>query len=603
MKNKLIIAIILSIGLTGCEQYLDKSPDLGLSEDDVFAEFESARGYLDQTYNMLEDFHIWNSQGINNLNYTSLSDETAVVIDYQPILQLIQGQWFGFSNKGEIGWDGCCGQQSPIIGRAFASLRISNKIIENAEEIPSITQDQLDALLGQAYFFRAWWYFQIIQRWGGMPIFDRVYNPSDDLDFERLTYQESSEWIITNIDKAITMLPDRWDDVEYGRVTKGAALGLKSMVALYASSPLMKNGLNSISNTGYDISWSERTAAYANDAINYVKNGTGGNRFRFMDGNEYEFIFYYEPFGCDEALWFNANVGRRNVRDKRSLYIPRRINNDGGQGDSAMNFSNPTQDIVDLFETADGYPIDHPNSLYDPQKPYDNRDPRFYNDIFVPGEQWGVNNANKPLYLETYVGGLEYNQALNSNSSANRMITGYANKKFNWPEANGYTRDYNKYNYNHVYIRVSQLYLDYAEAMNEAYGPNSDPKGYGMTAVQAINIIRNRVNMPNVLAEFTGSKELFRERIRNERSVELMFEHPHRWNDIRRWMIAEDLFKEPLRGMRAHPLNAGKPKVDFDYEVIPLITEQRVFEQKHYWYPIANDDVDNLNNLQQNPGW
>lgn len=108
-----------------------------------------------------------------------------------------------------------------------------------------------------------------------------------------------------------------------------------------------------------------------------------------MEGDEYEFIFYHQNFASDEALWFSADVGRHNDRDLRSLYIPKRINNDGGQGFSAMNFANPTQNTVDRFEMSNGYPITDPNSGYNPQNPFENRDPRFYNDVFVPGEQWG----------------------------------------------------------------------------------------------------------------------------------------------------------------------------------------------------------------------
>lgn len=272
-----------------------------------------------------------------------------------------------------------------------------------------------------------------------------------------------------------------------------------------------------------------------------------------------------------------------------------------------MNFSNPTQNMVDKFETLDGYPIDHPSSGYDPQNPYENRDPRLANNILTPGDEFGVDNANNKMYLETYEQGKDYNMAVNTPSSSSMMISGYMNQKFVWPEANGYTNDKHKYSLNTVYIRVSQLYLDYAEAMNEAYGPNSDPKGYGLTAVDAINIIRNRVGMPDVLPDFTGSAESFRERIRNERAVELMFEN-HRWFDLRRWMIAEEVFAKPIQGIRAHPPRGhrredDKSSLDFTYEVIDLTTEQRVFTPRQYWYPVAQDHVDNLYNFTQNPGW
>jgi hypothetical protein len=150
--------------------------------------------------------------------------------------------------------------------------------------------------------------------------------------------------------------------------------------------------------------------------------------------------------------------------------------------------------------------------------------------------------------------------------------------------------------------------LDYAEAMNEAYGPTEDPKGYGLTAVGAVNIIRNRVGMPDVLPEFTADKVKFRDRIRNERAVELMFEN-HRWHDLRRWMIAKDVFSKPIKGMVATPLNpnhknvANKSTLLFNYKVVDLATEVRVFQDKHYWYPVDQNQVDDQFNYVQNPGW
>ncbi|MFN3801027.1 RagB/SusD family nutrient uptake outer membrane protein [Belliella pelovolcani] len=149
--------------------------------------------------------------------------------------------------------------------------------------------------------------------------------------------------------------------------------------------------------------------------------------------------------------------------------------------------------------------------------------------------------------------------------------------------------------------------MDYAEAMNEAYGPNADPQGYGLTAVQAVNIVRNRVGMPDVLQEFTGSREVFRDKIRNERAVELMWEN-HRWHDLRRWMIAEEVFSQPIRGLMVTPQQGhqqiqDKSTLNFTYQEIDLPTEQRVFQLRHHWYPVALSDAQNLFNFQQNPGW
>jgi hypothetical protein len=613
MRRIYIYTTIIIFSLFGCEDYLDKAPELGLTEDDVFLEYESARGYLDENYNQLNDIHNWDSQNLRNSNISSLSDETSSIAIHGnanwAIQTLNSGDWLNKPNLGEVGWaTGNVTRRSTIIGRAFPCIRIANKVIANAESIPNITEEELNGLLGQAHFLRGWWYFQVIIRWGGMPAFDKVYSPNDNMDLPRLTYHESTEWLISDMDKAIELLPHRWADEEFGRATKGSAYGLRAMAALYAASPLMGNGLNVIQNNGYDLEWAKRAAQYAHDAIEYIEDGVGGHNYRLMEGNEYESIFYHEDyFASDESLWFRLDGGTRNRRDINASYTPRRHFNAGGQGNTAMNFSSPTQNIVDKFEMQNGYPIDHPASGYDPQDPYTNRDPRFTNNIIVPGEEWGVNNGNNPLYMELYVGGTELNQLANSPASSSRMPSGYVNKKFIWPEGNGYSRQFNKYSFNTVYIRVSQLYLDFAEAMNEAYGPNANPEGYRYTAVDAINKIRNRVGMPEVLSEFTGSKEAFRERIRNERAVELMFEN-HRWFDLRRWMIAEDVFSEPIRGIRAYP-PAGhrnvsdKSSLDFTYEVVDLVSEQRVFTSRHYWYPIAQDHVDNLYNLQQNPGW
>lgn len=609
-KLKILIAIFL-FSLSGCEEYLDKAPELGLTEEDVFMEFESARGYLDQNYDKLVDIHTWDNQNLRNYNITSLSDETSSMVQAPEQLSLITlnvGKWLNQPGLAEVGWtEDNNVTHSTVIGRAFSCLRVANKVIANAESIPNISDDELNGLLGQAYFFRAWWYFQIIQRWGGMPIFDKVLSPGDDMDLPRLTYQESTEWMISDLDQAISLLPHVWQDQEYGRATKGSAMALKSMAALYAASPLMNNGLNSIQNNGYNMEWAKRAAQYAHEAIEYVQNGTGGHHYRLMGKDEYEHIFYNENFASDESLWFKLDGGRRSGRDFWASYLPRRLANINGRGDSAMNYGNPTQNIVDMFETLDGYPITDPASGYDPQHPYENRDPRLANDVLVPGAEFGVNNANKPIYLETYVDGTDYDMALNTPSSSNMMISGYMTNKFVWPEANGYTNDKNKYALNTIYIRVSQLYLDFAEAMNEAYGPTADPNGYGMTAVDAINVIRNRVGMPDVLSKFTGSKEDFRDRIRNERAVELSFEN-HRWFDLRRWMIAEDVFSKPIYGIRAYPPKGHKKKKDksqleFEYEVVPLTTEQRVFTPRQYWYPVPQDHVDNLYNFQQNPGW
>lgn len=614
MKKKRNLWVLLLFFFFGCEDYLDKAPNMGITEDVVFSDYTSLRGYLDNCYKALYNMHDWDHQpNLARQSINSMSDEMGAIFNYSAIKNVINtGNWLN-TNAGELSWtSGKAGESNAsIINNAFYCLRITNKVIGQIDGVQGLTQQQKNEILGQAHFMRAWYYFELIRRVGGMPKFDKAYNPDDNMDLQRLTYHESTEWLISDLDKAVELLPHSWPESETGRATKAAAMAVKSMAALYDASPLMQNSLTTIQKLNYDIERSKTAARYANDVLKYLP--TSGTRYRLMDGNEYAEIFRYSPqFVCDEALWYTNNAGpqAQRARGLRCLYLPQRFA--GGTGNDAAAYSNPTQNIVDKFEALNNgqaYPIKDTRSGYNPQKPFINRDPRLKNNIIVPGEPWGLNNKGDQIYQELYLDGTDYNNAASNGNTAGREVSGYMCKKFIWPEANNFQQEWSKYNINNVFIRVSQIYLDYAEAMNEAYGPNADPEGYGMTAVDAINTIRNRVNMPNVLPEFTTSKEAFRERIRNERAIELMFEN-HRWFDIRRWMIADELFSDPypIKGIVAtppanHKKTADKSSLNFTYSERALVSEQRVFQMKHYWYPIDLKHVQMLNNLSQNPGW
>src|SRR5690606_10368813 len=177
---------------------------------------------------------------------------------------------------------------------------------------------------------------------------------------------------------------------------------------------------------------------YAHETLQYIQSGAG-HRFRLMDGDEYRQTFYHEGVqASDESIWYNMDGDRRDQkRGLRVHYLPQFFS--GGAGNDAASYSNPTQNIVDKFEVINGdaaYPVDDPRSGYDPQHPFTNRDPRFYNNILVPGELWGVNNAGKQIYQELYVDGRDYNNATTSNHTRHRVASGYVCKKYIWPEAN-----------------------------------------------------------------------------------------------------------------------------------------------------------------------
>ncbi len=597
----------MSVSLTSCEDYLSVSPDLDISEEDVYDTYDAAQGYLDNCYNALDDYSRWNVQNQQRNHISCISDESAATYPWGSLHSTVNGgQWLDQQSASEIGYSesNIGTYKGRVIANAFYCIRIANKLLLNVPDM-DITDDEKNELLGQAYFMRSWYYFEIIRRWGGMFIMDVAYTSDDVLDLERLTYSESSEWLIEGLDAAIELLPDNWDDAKKGRADKVAAMAVKSMAALYAASPLMQNGIYTITDQDYSVDWSKLAAKYAAEVLDYIdvtmpeRAVTGEGMTAEEQAENYTNIFYHYPeFYSAESLWYKNSTGMNRSTDM--IIHWQNIRFSGKTGNYGWAVAAPSQNLVDKFEFADGTVFDWDNSDH-AANPYANRDPRFYNNILYPGAAHGVDGSGNTLYLETWTGGGDLNSTYTKS-----IPTGYMCKKWWWPEANRYNSNaYKSYYYNGVFIRTTQVWLDLAEAMNEAYGPDADPDGLGYTAVTALNKVRNRVGMPDVSSEYTGSTEALRERIRNERAVELMFEN-HRWFDIRRWMIAEDIFSAtyPIQGVTAD-IESGTSGADytFSYDVKDVTTETRVFDTKNYWYPVAYDHTTQYSNFKQNYGW
>ncbi len=605
--------------------------DQGLDEDDVFSNYESTRGYLDVCYDNIFD-HTAGAQGqYFGLEYTHIgimSDELGTNAQYDYITDINGGNWYN-TGRPEVSWE----RSNGTIDRAFQSLRIASRVISVVPEQSTLTDNQKSLLLGQAHFFRAWFYFEIIRRSGGMPDFMQLFDPSIDdySNMERLSYAESTDLIIRECNLAIEYLPAVWDTANTGRASGIAAMALKSWAELYAASPLMQNP-TTITNhiTEYNTERAESAAKYAWETIKAIDSNTSIYDMRMYepssDGSsdpEYMSIFYHQAYMSKEALFF---VNWTGATRKTTLFVHwQNATMSARTGNWGYNHNFPTQNIVDLFETSNGYPITLGDGGWETEdmsliaqggtasngylgKCYTARDPRFNKFIVYPAEKWGVTgtDAITDYYLATWAGGRELDSA-----PAWDNETGYLGKKFCWESARKYLGadyGYTDYYFGGVIIRTTQVWLDYAEAMNEAYGPNSDPEGYGYTAVQAINKIRTRAGHCDVLPEYTTDKVTFRDRIRNERAVELLFEN-HRNFDIRRWMIAEELFSGnyPIKGVSLSAGNSttttpGSDVANYVYKSKDVLAEKRVFERKHYWYPLPKDEVERMY-IKQNPGW
>lgn len=615
MKQYKIILILISLlYLTSCEEYLDKSPDLGLTEDEVFNNFFTVRGYLDKSYSCVLDYTFWRSNSMERAHIGQLSDEGANPYSTKMDRFVNRGKWLDDKQAPDVGWgeDYVGSTRGNVIPNAFYALRIANKVVVKAPLMTNLTQAQKDQLLGQAHFLRAWFYFEIIRRVGGMPKLDKAFSSDDEFDVPRLTYQESTDWIVEQLDMAILLLPDAWPSQEVGRPNKAAAYALKSMAELYAASPLMKNPVDVIENNGYDVERTKTAAQYAKECLEYIENIAP--KHKMMPGSQYKNIFYHFPnYYSDESLWYVNSVGlNRNTTPDLPIHWQnvRFSARTGNYGQANVSVS---QNLVDKFETINGYKAtltatgwvsDDP--AFNPANPYANRDPRFNAFILYPGEPYGIYANGDQNYICTWEGGADV-----AVLPVEMVRTHYMVKKWQWPESVKLNKDefgYAKYYYNTIHIRTTQVWLDYAEAMNEAYGPATKPDGYTYSAVDAINMVRNRVGMPNVKNEIASDALKMRELIRNERAVELLFEN-HRWFDIRRWMIAEEVLNvpNPIKGVKATASSATSLKPNpgnvFTYQLMDVTEEVRVFQRKHYWYPMGEDEVNRLINFKQNPGW
>lgn len=621
LKYKILVGLCsfsLLITQTACEDFLDKSPDLGLSEEDVYKNYETMRGFLDRAYNFLDNATGWNTVNNGCVASGAISDELTVMINgATQAFNIHAGNWLNKEiTSYEIG-----NGAATVIGKSYSALRIVNRVIRDIDLVKQITPEQKNELLGQAHFLRAWFYFQLIKRYGGMPKLDNIYEGDGDDDLKRMNYHESHDWMMSDLEVAIQMLPDAWDDNNTGRANKIAAMALKSTAQLYDASPLMQNGLDKTEVLPYDRERAVIAAKSAQQVLDYIKEHEAETGIYLMcDENHpdelYKNIFYFDkpPYMQPEYIWYNRTRVSDATRAIRALWLPQKYA--GQSANEAVNTNAPTQNMVDLYEKKGEndvyYPITEDAAQYDEQNPYEDRDPRFYNNILCPGDEWGKDKSGNQLYIDTYVGGAIYNSFPTNQYSNKRTFPGYLCKKFIWEEACQYQTQYAKYWFLQVYIRVAQIYLDFAEASFEATGSATEViDGCSMSALDALNIIRRRAGITDISESIYNNPEKFREAYRRERAVELMFEYNHRWFDLRRWMIAHEVFEGgyPIVGMRATPKESNhasikdKTKLTYSFERFTVETEQRKFDMRNYWYPFAMNDVAALKNLKQNPGW
>lgn len=470
------------------------------------------------------------------------------------------------------------------------------------EKLPLLinaTDEEKNLIKAQLLFFRGYYHWEILKSFGGIPYITETFEPSQKLKLPRLSYKEVAGKIDEDLRQSVELLPVNWDNTEMGkktlgqnegRLTKGAAYGYIGKNWLYAASPLM-NG--STSTSGYDQELCLKAAEAFAEIFKLVSQGV----YQLVPWNQYSDIFYRidgkGPY--TKELIFNnpmygnlVSAGRVDGKMyNRGEFTIREL----GGGD---NIASPTENYVRNFGMNNGLPITDPASGFVANDPWKNRDPRFYYNIVLDGERI-VQKTDANDKAQFFVGG--------RHRASNNVISGYMHKKFRALTCNSKDNGWGGYQRNVWFweipnMRLADVYLMYAEAVNEALGPQGTVNG-GPTAVEAVNIVRRRVirpdgtPLPDLSAAYSSTKEQLREAIRNERAVELAFES-HRYDDLRRWRLAHELkYRE-------------KYILEFDKNhtyYTPRLYYTRTFEEKHYWLPFQLDMVELYEGFAQNPGW
>ncbi len=609
MKKYFIILVSILLApvlFSSCfESYLDKSPESLMTNDDVYRKLENFKKFFLSVYgdNLTSGLHIKNSYPLYfdrwDAKYTWEScTDCSDMGRLQSSQKIKAGTTPSYANYATDAG------KRPIFNSMWQAIRICNLALENIHllQTDSVTVNDYKA---QAYFVRAYAHFELFRVWGRMPYLDKALMGDDSWDLPRLTNHETLMRIAQDMDKAavyfakaglmrrdnpIPGAPGHLSNVDQARPNGVAAKAYKARALLYAASPL--NNEKGIED------WKD--AAKANwEAITIAKQ----YGYDLLTAAKYSDNYFGVPYS-NEQLW-GWCLGEISYIQDFSF-----INAIFGGNQTSMSGECPTQNFVDRFETKYGDPLTTQAErdaataagVYKEQDPYTGRDPRFYIDIIfnqadgLPGWQ----SSKAQIWQQTVSGKLKYSELRNS-SYAGITQTGYYQRK-RWG-GNSVNNDFS-INYTDPLIRLGELYLNYAEAANEAYGPTGADPAATMNALQAVNLIRSRIGMPNVQAKFTGTADALRPRIKNERVIELSFEG-HYYYDLRRWKDAPAAYSSILYGVIADKVSvtAAYP-TGFIYTRYPLIsTRQVAWKEAMYYFPFDVNEMYKMKNFEPNTLW
>ncbi|AYD48436.1 RagB/SusD family nutrient uptake outer membrane protein [Arachidicoccus soli] len=528
--------------LWGCNKTLESGPLEDISLNLVFDNKDSlgvnAQAFLYNIYGYLPT-------GYNRVNGDVLDagdDDAIPSAINQPVEDFSLGKINPYTLPDNV-WDD-----------SYTAIRNVNIFLSNIDVVPLNLPGEKDQWKAEARVLRAIAYFELIKRWGGVPIIgDTVYNANEKIAITRSSFDQCVDYISAQIDSAKNYLPLSYNATYFGRITRGAALAIESRVLLYAASPL--------NNPTNDLSKWKAAADAADSVMNlgiYSLDNSFYDVFTSRKNSEVILAHYNSP---------NSSVERNNG----PIGSPR--------GDKGL--TSPTQELVDAFEMSNGDSINDPSSGYNPQNPYVNRDPRLAYTVFYNGQSWLGRT------VQTYDGGID-RPAGYGNATSGETRTGYYMRKF--LSTAGSLSSYSNTEHDFPIIRYAEILLNYAEAENEAVGPDA-------SVYNAINAIRKRAGLNPYALPMGLSQIQMRSRIHHERRVEMAFEEQRFW-DIRRWKIAGTVLNGTLHGMQITKNSDNT----FTYKVVNA--DNVTFDAtKMYIYPIPYKETISNTSLTQNPNW
>ncbi len=565
--KRIIPVIIYILFSVSCQNdILDITPQDRLAESAVWSDAKLIHAYHNELYTALP-------HGFNIMMYSKYTDEA---FNSAPCCgaNLFKLNTYNSDNIAQAGggtgfWSSGAGYMY-YWDRAYTYIRKINVFLKKMEEI-DVQMDDKDQLIGEAKFLRAFIYFDLIERFGGVPIVTEAYElaQAEEVTFTRSSFDDCVSFIETDISAAKAVLPARYasTDSNYGKATGDACQALLSRVYLYAASPLFNptndqqkwvkaaNAAEALLNSGYEL--------YAD----YNK------LFQMSQGDEQDEVIFSRGFTTSnghQAPMHNFN---------------RRYEGYGGWWGS----NGPSANLIDDYDMINGEPAFlpdgtvNPASGYDPQNPFANRDPRFeatilHDDMYFRGdhfEMWIAEDGSQWGY-DSY-------KNTGDNPRTNTVLLKFMPEEgpFNWQT---------QFTIQWPFFRLAEIYLNYAEAKFEL--------GEEGIAREYLNKVRSRasVDLPDIPSSVTG--EDLRRRIYNERRVELAFED-HRFFDVRRWKIATvvenskittyDIYKNLTTGVKR-------------YEKVVLLDKTGTFQEYKSLLPIAQDEILRTG-LTQNPGY